>query len=389
MTTVFDAGTAGPRTHALVIGVGQYPYCTDASLTEATGIEGALARQFDSVTSPPASARTFAEWLMTHQAGDPAVPLGSVELLMSPPADGKAVVNGQDGVVTVAPPTLAAVREAFDRWFARCDTSEDNVAMFYFSGHGCEQNEQFALLEDIGRDPLRFFANAINVNMLVEGMTRCAAHTQCYFIDACRTVPHEVLELSRIASDALIQPYTHRPVRNVALIPSAARGCDARGVKGGTTLFTDVLLEALSGGAAVRHNSQWGVDVSKIAVTVNQLLEWHGERRQPPPDPRVCQPRIIRQLGNEPLVPFRFGCEPREALASAALCLVDHQRSDRMLVREPVAALWEDSTAPSFMSSLRADFSDHEYDATCEQMQIMPPCVEEDLHVSGGRRGHG
>ena len=56
MTTVFERTTGGPAMHALVIGVGRYPY----GGAGAGGLLGGLT----TVTSPPASALAVAEWLM-------------------------------------------------------------------------------------------------------------------------------------------------------------------------------------------------------------------------------------------------------------------------------------------------------------------------------------
>ncbi len=384
MTTVFDAGTSGPRTHALVIGVGQYPHCAASSLAATTGTEAALLRNFENLTSPPPSARRFAQWLMTGQVDNLVAPLGSVELLTSAPFWDSGQVHAPDGAVGGAAPTFGAVRQAFLRWYERCDTSPDNVAMFFFSGHGCANGDQYLLLEDFGEDPLHVFANAINVETFMAGMTRCAAETQCYFVDACRTVPHELLELSRVETNALIQPHTHSPLRNVAVVRSAAQGTEAQGVWGGTTPFTDALIEAMDGGAAVRgEGDRWVIDIARIATTVDRLLEWHGEQR-PHVDYTGCRKKIIRELVSDPIVPFRFGSQPRDALASAALSLVGLDGQIR-LARGPQPALWEDSTGPLIACSLKAEFSGRRYDDVFKEVSIVPPCIEEYLYprVSG------
>ena len=92
----------------------------------------------------------MASWLIGTRCTDPVTPLGSVELLLSWPGMGFAnqPVEGAD---------RDAFGAAFDRWYARCDADPDNVALFYFCGHGCELGDQLLLLEDFGHSPLNPF----------------------------------------------------------------------------------------------------------------------------------------------------------------------------------------------------------------------------------------
>lgn len=73
---VHAATVAGPATHVLVIGVGDYPHLNGGTgtLTELHGGMGQL-------TSCPESARAFATWVISD-LNAPA-PLASVSLLLS------------------------------------------------------------------------------------------------------------------------------------------------------------------------------------------------------------------------------------------------------------------------------------------------------------------
>jgi hypothetical protein len=74
---VHETPIAGSATHALVIGVGSYPHLLGGSGALCEDNEG-LAQ----LTSPPVSARKFADWLICSFA-NPDKPLASVALLIS------------------------------------------------------------------------------------------------------------------------------------------------------------------------------------------------------------------------------------------------------------------------------------------------------------------
>jgi hypothetical protein len=73
---VEERAVRGPATHAIVIGVGKYDHLPGGGGTPVRRPEG--MRQ---LTSPPASARRFAEWLISG-LNYPPKPLASVALLL-------------------------------------------------------------------------------------------------------------------------------------------------------------------------------------------------------------------------------------------------------------------------------------------------------------------
>jgi hypothetical protein len=78
VTIVFDDKADEPRTHALVIGVGTYHHLPG-------GDGEPLKKDFGltQLRSPPISAREITSWLL-NCLNNPAAPLGSVDLLLSP-----------------------------------------------------------------------------------------------------------------------------------------------------------------------------------------------------------------------------------------------------------------------------------------------------------------
>src|SRR4051812_43505621 len=112
MTLVYDAGFSGPAAHALVIAVGTYSHSPIA---------------LPDISSPRVSAQAFAHW-MREEYTNPAKPLGSIDLLISPERGTTLGVIGSH----VEAATMQNIGRAFDGWVERCDSDEGNIAVFYF-----------------------------------------------------------------------------------------------------------------------------------------------------------------------------------------------------------------------------------------------------------------
>ena len=135
MTIIHDADARGPGTHALVIGVGKYRHLRGGEMPRKQNLG------LGQIKSPPISAMAFADWLLSeHQ--NPAAPAGSVELLLSP-AQSYQLSSGQSIYIESA--TMANVEAAFFRWYEHCTAHNDNVAIFYFCGHGVKKTDLFLL----------------------------------------------------------------------------------------------------------------------------------------------------------------------------------------------------------------------------------------------------
>lgn len=360
MTTVFEEFGDGPRTHAFVIGVGEYPYC---ATFKGGGPLASVVRSFTPVKSPPRSARAVADWLVKHQTGNDFAPLGSVELLISGESD-------------VDAPTRPHVKQAFHRWYERCDEREDNVALFFFSGHGCAKEDQLILLEDFGSSQYNPFDEALQVGVLHRGMERCKARVQCYFVDACRTVPNELLEVDSIHAYALIQPLLPRNPAEAPIYYATEPGALAQGAEAGPTPFTKALLQALEGGAAINTDGPWEVRTDLMARAMNAAVEWETGKWPGISVSGDHHGRTFRYVPGAPLVPFRLGCTPREALERASLTITSRTAEAS---RGPAPAIWEDETEAAIYT-FNASFQGN----SCEDhVSIYPPNRTFDLPVRG------
>src|SRR5947199_9944041 len=101
MTLLLDKSSK-PGTHAVVIGIGRYPWLVGGKAKPRFAQNDGMAQ----LTSPPASARAFATWLLeTYE--NPEAPLVSLDLLLSD-AKGQRIKIGSKAVVST-PNSLSIV----------------------------------------------------------------------------------------------------------------------------------------------------------------------------------------------------------------------------------------------------------------------------------------
>jgi hypothetical protein len=262
-----DADKPIPQIHALVIGVNEYPHLLNGTLLPAAATMG-----LGQLTSPVVSAQAFADWLRdsyTNAAGPanatPTVPLGSIDLLLSPAG-------------SQYPVTMAVIENAFDDWEARCNRSPDNIAIFYFCGHGIEAEVLVLLAQNFGENPNRLWENGIDFDGTLFGMGECVAKTQCYFIDACRETPIEALkQRGRVAAKPLKTSKTLKQGNRdacVILATPLAQKAHAPPAAGSVSYYTTALIDCLTNHAARgRSGAQWAVntDSLKTAMKVRML----------------------------------------------------------------------------------------------------------------------
>lgn len=244
----------GPYLHAMIVGVGEYPYWND-------GIH--------SLTSPVKSASAFAKWLLQGYHHRFAT-LGSVEILIS----GARLTPAEDRGFAVFEPTMANIRAAFQRWRARCHESVENIAVFYFCGHGFEREVRILLAQDFLEDQSLPSANAIDFDTTYRSLVACRASTQFYFIDACREPPGTGMFPYRTPGTPLWEspPGAFFP-RAAPIYLSSPRGRPAFGEPDEVSYFTTALLSCLGGfGAGYRDGNHWIVTAESLATAMHLRL---------------------------------------------------------------------------------------------------------------------
>lgn len=391
MSAGHTGGGKPPGLHALIIGVGAYPHLRGGALY----VEGSGDSRFAQLSSPPHSAYALAHWLSTVQSTEAAAPLASMELLISA---APGFEHGYESLALEArPATFKEIRAAFDRWRARCDENEANIALFYFCGHGYATGQQVPVLlpQDFGENPGVFFENGIDLDTTMRAVAEFRARTQIFLIDACRERLDTSPEYQR--GRGLAQPRNpgSDPAPDRAVVHSAQHDRQAFGRPGVPTTFTESLIQALGGLGAAPGNG-WRIDLVSLPAAMAHLVPWNTPPAEPgdggteaqdqKPSYHVTGPgRPLRLLNAPPEVPFRIAVQPTDAMASAALRLEPHNPAFPVLSRpQPSYQMWEDkATAGTYQMS--ATFSGHEYSDKQDYTLFMPPCVEHTIDVTPSR----
>ena len=351
-TIVLDPTLANqPAVHAFVIGIGDYPFLKGGSQQRAKHWE------LGQLSSAPHSALEIASWLastlsLPATGPQPARRLGSLELLVSQagpePAQFRDPANPAAAPVDIERAGIANIKAAFARWYQRAGAVEDNLALFLFSGHGVEKGKWHGLLADSfdasKPDP---FEDMIDFDEFALGMDQCLARQQCFFIDACRNTPPELL--ARVGANRgtpLVAPAYDSPsdvVRDAAIIRATAAHQTAYGLVGETTRFTSALLRVLRGAGVTELGGRWEVRTDNMVFHLNALLNYDSRVRALPAQlvngPGSDSMGFALHVPDHPLVPIVIGCEPETDTPLADLSLSrDHQP---MTSRPAAATAWE------------------------------------------------
>jgi Caspase domain len=277
-------GSQLPGTHVIVLGVGHYEYGKNGSSRSPNTI----ACDLNQLTSPPHSAFAIADWFI-QSFRHPAKPLASVSLVVSEDTANAYTPRPTAGAINKAPATgntsgsysppvadLAATEAAAYEWSQRLKANHDNMAVFYFCGHGVSSGQQAALLlRDFG-EPGKDFVGAIDVNLLLGTMKNSPVVQQVFLFDCCRTIADDLYENeATIGSRILSLPARNRghvvPEQQFVLFPSLD-GEEAFGIKDETTVFTRSLIDALSFAAADVSTGTWLINTGNLLTAVDRLV---------------------------------------------------------------------------------------------------------------------
>ena len=271
---VFDNSASlgnGPGAHVLIIGVGRYAHGKDLNESE---VAGDLAQ----LTSPPLSAKATADWFI-RSFKNATAPLATVSLLISEaqPSPYPYPAPGVNCDYQVPPATLEEVKAATTRWADRLKSHQNNMAVFYFCGHGASLGQKAALLlEDFGA-PGAAYDGAIDVNTLRATMKNSKAVRQAYLLDCCRTKADGLYENeeslgSRIVSVPTLQKGHSLPAQQFVLFPTID-GEEAFGIQNQVSVFTRSIIEAMDFAAADNSTGVWLTTTGRLLDSVDRLVK--------------------------------------------------------------------------------------------------------------------
>jgi Caspase domain len=268
---VSDKGKAA--THAIVIGVGDYPHLPRGSSKQKTKDHEGMPQ----LTSPPISARKFAAWLI-RSFEHPEKPLATVSLLLSERKPKPFVNPRTNKSWNVALAGTDNVLNALWEWNDRGNRSPENLLLFFYSGHGLAAGRSMSLpLADYGAGRLSVLDGALDLNRFLSGMEKCRASEQCFFVDACRTESEMLTNAEGAAGRFPVTPGSQRntewPKLRAPVFYSTTKGYKAYSEPNKPSIYTTALLDSLQDLAAEDSTGDWRVSTDRLQTAVRHLIE--------------------------------------------------------------------------------------------------------------------
>lgn len=320
----FNSSHPGPAVHALVIGVGGYPYLPGGPNADPRA--DLTFPDMRQLTSPPRSALAFARHLTEGGVGGWRVPPASVDLLIS--------CKQGDSLPDLCGPmpraaTIDNIRDAFEAWSARCSAHPDNIAVLYFCGHGVQGDHQLLLASDFNRYGDTPFAQAFDFERTRLALQQRAPRTQCFIIDACRmdyygVAPAEALPLARP------EPLSPGICQTELTLRMPAYD-EALGRRENVSYLTQALLRALDGQAATMdEEGAWVVRLAGIRQAIDLLLmeELGVSSLARGVEADTLGDTVLLRLNGAPLARLTVSCHPAEAASRTTLTCTPYYPPD-------------------------------------------------------------
>jgi hypothetical protein len=325
MTIVFDRGpSAEPKTHALVIGCGRFPW-----------IDPSLQPDRQSCFDSAAEVIKF----LVERADDLIAPLATIDCLMADPAvdpdrepDRLPASVVALGLLTdeVERPLARNVEDVLHALRNRCDPGDS--IFIYLTSHGVAGRDERGLLvlEDANRRPADMWGQVLNVKSLAQylpGSTQ--ASSVWIFMDACQEVLGDIV--NQVGGNAGMEPikvnivdYANQPVTAVALAAVHLGGEAYAPPAGGVAYFTQALLEGLGSCCVEWREREWRVTGQRVLFGLDRIAR-ALDGREITPQALVgfnMESHLLRV--SNPSIPVHIASRPEAMLADAtAACLVD------------------------------------------------------------------
>jgi hypothetical protein len=331
-----------PGTHLFIIGVGEYT----AFRNRLNSNLPLFRHSLDPPKLPSAtqSALHMADWFIAHY-NNPVAPLRSVEMVISPKQPDYTIPEDNQSPAPVEEATIRNIQSGFIQWYQRCDAREDNIAVFYFAGHGLYCATQLLLAQDFLENYADPLEAAIDYDLTFHEMARCQAKHQIFFIDACRVahsqITKAVMNSNWHVSNAktLSHPKANNAMnsRNALQVFATQINETAYGYTPaapgqiGPSRFAQTLKEHLTGRGATENNmGDWHINHRDLGhylwrsmVRDNTLS--YSQQPQVPEAVIHCPKgeSILHKLTSAPIIPVRLGCLPALANPEAHFILRD------------------------------------------------------------------
>jgi hypothetical protein len=286
---------------------------------------------------------------------NPDAPLKSIEVLISQP-DPATYTDANGLIQQIDAATWNNVSVAAQAWRNRADSDPQNVAMFFFCGHGLGDGvDTHLLLGDSGVDT-DLLRQSLHVGSFRLAMGSCAAQKQIYFIDACRTVDLATVLNPYAGGQSVLRPGNTIQVFNGAnpVLYSARKGEPAFGDVGQVSDFTKALLAGLSRFAAFQPKGHyWAVSPHQLQMAVAALMDDFSGKPQCQADGLSGTGFQLHRLTDPPDVVVHVSLDNDQANSAAEIICT---ATGKTVVRPDKAHPWR-TFAPLGACSVQASFA--------------------------------
>lgn len=316
MIVVDNSEKYKPGIRALIIGVGRY--------------DSAQGYDLYDISSATASALEFALWL-NNKLRFPSFLSGNLEyldveyldVLVSAPQDMESSVkdNYRQRLHQVNQSWnyeevhFKSIENAIFKWKDECNRSVNEVAFFYFCGHGIEHNGIRALLAQDFNAATHDFKKSLDLATFYDATASFQATNKYFFIDSCRETPRPVRSLTKISPNPVIYPSIGLSHCKDAPLYSATKESDsAWGHKTQISQFTDAIIRAFNGSGACMgggdFQGKWIVSGHRFMQGITDVLElekkYNGAKHQTPQNDGNMTGTVLHVIENNPEIPAVF-----------------------------------------------------------------------------------
>jgi hypothetical protein len=305
------------------------------------------------LTSTPRAAEKLVRWLL-NPANQLQVPLATCRVLLSPAKMSSAVIAPDPQPagfhdVLVDRCSRANFKQEADAWREAASRSPDDIAIFYFAGHGVQRSkgDSVMLMDDFGSDET--LGNTASSRNLYDGMANSdarpdIARTQLFFVDACRVMPKEFTNFERMSVPDLWNiELAGTDFRRAPIFYAARSGQGGAGIRDVGTIFSEALVNCLEGGAAqlddTNGQADWRISIYSLTqamrAKVSQLNAVHRGNQEFTVDGDSGD-TVLRRFAAAPRVPVTVQIVPPAGRDYAAVVVTDENRVDALALPKPL-----------------------------------------------------
>jgi hypothetical protein len=336
---VFDARgerEGEPGLHALIVGISKYRHLPVPG-ERPTKHQQRWSLGLRQLTAAARTGLLVYQWLV-DVSSSLLVPLTTCRTLLVP-SDAELAASAELGDLAGDAALKTFLRVAQD-WRDDVASNADNVAFFYFAGHGFQRKrgDQVLLLEDVGDGAGGKLTNAVDTFSLVQGMAQSEenpdiAQRQFFFFDACRMQPRDAYKYESQPCTAVFDPPTLTQDDRIVLeYNTAVPGAEAFAIRGEQTVFSKALLTAFAGAGAEEVGGRWCVTIDSLNRGLRyqmESLQNEYRRQQKFRVNGLGEDVVLCQLTGPPDVDVDLQVIPETAAARTAVTIDDLVRPEQ------------------------------------------------------------